>query len=200
MMENFPALSALMDQYSSFTFGTAKRFGVSRYQLNKAIDQGVLDKSETGIYVKAGYFEDEMSIISQRFSRGIFDRESALIYYDLSDEMPFRYTMTFPRGYHPTAQSLKKHFIKKAQYRTGRFYSAEITTQLTDFGNEIQIYSLERSLLDAWNSDTTQPYTKNDAVKRYAERPDGDYNKLLKLERELYPRSTLSKILEVLVQ
>lgn len=108
--------------------------------------------------------------------------------------------MTFPRGYHPTAQSLKKHFIKKAQYRTGRFYSAEITTQLTDFGNEIQIYSLERSLLDAWNSDTTQPYTKNDAVKRYAERPDGDYNKLLKLERELYPRSTLSKILEVLVQ
>jgi predicted transcriptional regulator of viral defense system len=199
-MENFPALSALMDQYSSFTFGTANRFGVSRYQLNRAIDQGILDKSETGIYVKAGYFEDEMSIISQRFSRGIFDRESALIYYDLSDEMPFRYTMTFPRGYHPTAQSLKKHFIKKAQYRTGRYYSAEITTQLTDFGNKIQIYSLERSLLDAWNSETTQLYTKNDAVKRYAERPDGDYNKLLKLERELYPRSTLSKILEVLVQ
>ena len=200
MMQNFPALFALMDQYSSFTFGTAKRFGVSRYQLNRAIDQGILDKSETGINVKAGYFEDEMSIISQHFSRGVFACESALIFYDLSDDMPFQYTMTFPRGYHPTPQSLKKHFIKKVQYRTGRYYSAEITTQLTDFGNEIQIYSLERSLLDAWNSDTTQPYTKNDAVKRYAERPDGDYNKLLKLERELYPRSTLSKILEVLVQ
>lgn len=199
MTERETALSTLMDQYSSFTYGTANRFGVSRYQLNKSIDQGVLDKSETGIYVKSGYFEDEMSIISQRFSRGVFDCESALSFYDLSDDMPFQYTMTFPRGYHPTAQSLKKHFIK-AKYRSGRYYSAEITTQLTDFGNEIQIYSMERSLLDAWNNEMTQLYTKNDAVKRYAERPDADYTKLLNLERELYPRSTLSKVLEVLVQ
>lgn len=192
-------LAKLMAEYSSFTFGTAKRFGVSAYRLNRAIDQDILMKSETGIYVKSGYVEDEMSIISQRFSRGVFARESALIYYDLSDEMPWRYTMTFPMGYHAAPGSLRKHFIR-AQYRTGRYYSAGITTQLTPDGNKIQIYSLERSVLDAWNNDSTQPYIKNDAAKRYAERQDTDYGALLDLEGELYPRSTFSKVLEVLVQ
>lgn len=199
MAEKSSALSTLLDEYTSFTFGTAQRFGVSRYYLNKAVDQDILMKSETGIYVKSGYAEDEMSIISQRFSRGVFARESALIYYDLSDEMPWRYTMTFPMGYHAAPGSLKKHFIR-AQYRTGRYYSAGITTQLTPDGNKIQIYSLERSLLDAWNNESTQPYIKNDAAKRYVGRPDANYGELLDLEDELYPKSTLSKVLEVLIQ
>jgi predicted transcriptional regulator of viral defense system len=192
-------LANLMDDYTSFTFGTAKQYNVSAYQLEKGIFQGILTKPSAGTYVVAGHLEDEMSIISQHFSHGVFSQESALAFHDLSDEMPWRYTMTFPKGYHAAPGTLEDSYIQ-AQYRTGRYYSAGITTQLTPDKNKISIYSVERSLLDAWNSPDTQPYIKNDAAKRYMERRDRDYQELLTLERELYPKSTLSKVLEVIAQ
>lgn len=192
-------LAKLMNDYTSFTFGTARRYNVSAYQLEKSISQGVLTKPSVGTYVVSGYLEDEMSIISQRFSRGVFSQETALAFYDLSDEMPWRYTMTFPRGYHAAPNALKDNHIH-AQYRTGRYYSAGITTKLTADKNKISIYSVERALLDAWNSSDTQLYVKNDAAKRYMQRKDRNYQELLTLERELYPKSTLSEVLEVIAQ
>ena len=126
-------------------------------------------------------------------------QETALAFYDLSDEMPWRYTMTFPRGYHAAPNALKDNHIH-AQYRTGRYYSAGITTKLTADKNKISIYSVERALLDAWNSPNTQLYVKNDAAKRYMQRKDRNYQELLTLERELYPKSTLSEVLEVIAQ
>ena len=135
-------LAKLMNDYTSFTFGTARRYNVSAYQLEKSISQGVLTKLSIGTYVVSGYLEDEMSIISQRFSRGVFSQDK----------------------------------------------------------NKISIYSVERALLDAWNSPNTQLYVKNDAAKRYMQRKDRNYQELLTLERELYPKSTLSEVLEVIAQ
>ncbi|ERL64796.1 type IV toxin-antitoxin system AbiEi family antitoxin domain-containing protein [Schleiferilactobacillus shenzhenensis] len=199
MSENYSSLDKLMHDYNSFTFSTAKQYGVTPYQLRKALAQGVLEKPNTGSYVIAGYAEDDLGLISQHFSRGVVSLVSALIFYDLTDEMPLWNWMTFPKGYHLGARSVADNFIR-AQYRTGRFYSEGITTQTTLNGNKIRIYSMERTLLDYWNYPDAQPYVRNDAAKRYVENPRRDYSRLLALERELYPKSTLSLVIQVLDQ
>ncbi|ATO43054.1 type IV toxin-antitoxin system AbiEi family antitoxin domain-containing protein [Loigolactobacillus coryniformis] len=194
-------LTKLEHDFPTFIYKTAQKYGLSKDEIRKLSTDGTIEKVDRGIYVFPGYLLDEFSLISQKFSRGIFSLVSALIIHDLTDEMPLHYDLTFPQGYHPSAASLEKYHIK-ARYLSKSRYLLGITTAQTENGGTIQVYSKERTLLDIWESKQIQPYIKNDALKKYlASSPAAKRVKnLTEIKNKLYPNSTLLKVMEVYQQ
>ncbi|GEN94457.1 type IV toxin-antitoxin system AbiEi family antitoxin domain-containing protein [Pediococcus ethanolidurans] len=194
-------LTQLEHDYPTFIYKTAQAYGLSKDEIHELSTDGTIKKIDRGIYIFPDYLLDEFSLISQKFSRGIFSLVSALIIHDLTDEMPLHYDLIFPQGYHPNAASLKKYHIK-ARYLSKKRYLLGIETAQTENGGTVQVYSKERTLLDVWESKQIQPYIKNDALKKYlASSPSTErFKDLTKIKNKLYPNSTLLKVMEVYLQ
>lgn len=194
-------LTQLERDFPTFIYKTAQRYGLSKAEIHELSADGTIEKIDRGIYAFPGHLLDEFSLISQKFSRGVFSLVSALIIYDLTDEMPLHYNLTFPQGYHPSTASLTKYHIK-ARYLSKNRYSLGIKTGQTENGGTVQVYSKERTLLDIWESKQIQPYIKNDALKKYlASSPNANMlEDLTEIKNKLYPNSTLLKVMEVYMQ
>ncbi|MDC6398118.1 type IV toxin-antitoxin system AbiEi family antitoxin domain-containing protein [Lactiplantibacillus pentosus] len=191
-------LRRLEHDFPTFTFKTAREYGLSKEQIRKLSTDGSIEKVDRGIYVFPGYLLDEFSLISQKFSRGILSLVSALIIYELTDEMPLHYDVTFPQGYHPISSTITKYHLN-ARYLSKNRYLLGITTRKNENGGTVNIYSKERTLLDVWESKQLQPYIKNDALQRYlASSPAAaQIRALTELKNNLYPNSTLLKVMEI---
>lgn len=194
-------LRRLERDFPTFTFKTAREYGLSKEQIRKLSTDGSIEKVDRGIYVFPGYLLDEFSLISQKFSRGILSLVSALIIYDLTDEMPLHYDVTFPQGYHPSSSTITKYHLN-ARYLSKNRYLLGITTRKTENGGTVNIYSKERTLLDVWESKQLQPYIKNDALQRYlASSPAAaQIRALTELKNNLYPNSTLLSVMAIVSQ
>ena len=194
-------LAQLEHDFPTFIYKTAQEYGLSKDKIQALTNDGTIEKIDRGVYIFPGYLLDEFSLISQKFSGGVFSLVSALIIHDLTDEMPLHYDLTFPQGYHPSAASLKKYPIK-ARYLSKNRYLLGIETSRTENSGTVQVYSKERTLLDTWESKQIQPYIKNDALKKYlASSPSAEkFKSLTKIKDELYPNSSLLKVMEVYMQ
>ncbi|PRO86217.1 abortive phage infection protein [Lactiplantibacillus pentosus] len=183
------------------TFKTAREYGLSKEQIRKLSTDGSIEKVDRGIYVFPGYLLDEFSLISQKFSRGILSLVSALIIYELTDEIPLHYDVTFPQGYHPSSSAITKYHLN-ARYLSKNRYLLGITTRQTENGGTVNVYSKERTLLDVWESKQLQPYIKNDARQRYLASPPAaaQIRALTELKNNLYPNSTLLSVMAIVSQ
>ncbi|MGA3271643.1 type IV toxin-antitoxin system AbiEi family antitoxin domain-containing protein [Lactiplantibacillus pentosus] len=195
------SLRRLERDFSTFTFKTAREYGLSKEQIRKLSTDGSIEKVDRGIYVFPGYLLDEFSLISQKFSRGILSLVSALIIYELTDEMPLHYDVTFPQGYHPSSSAITKYHLN-ARYLSKNRYLLGITTRQTENGGTVNVYSKERTLLDVWESKQLQPCIKNDARQRYLASPPAaaQIRALTELKNNLYPNSTLLSVMAIVSQ
>lgn len=194
-------LAKLEHDFPTFIYKTAQQYGLSKSKIHELTSDGAIEKIDRGIYIFPGDLLDEFSLISQKFSRGVFSLVSALIIHDLTDEMPLQYNLTFPQGYHPNAASLNKFHIQ-ARYLSESRYSIGITTSKTENGGTVRVYSKKRTMLNIWESKQVQSYIKNETLKQYlASAPDATLIKnLTDMKNELYPNSTLLKVMEVYKQ
>ena len=163
--------------------------GFSRGNIKYLADKGMIEKSARGVYILPEVWEDEIFNLQNRFKRGIYSHETALFLWDLTDRTPNRYHMTFPANYNltnPKAENLQCVQCKEALYEVG------IANAMTPGGNEVRVYSMERTLCDI-----LKPHSRvdiqivTDAFKRYANRSDrnipilSEYAKLLRVETKL---------------
>lgn len=202
MKNQFAKVAALKNDYTTFTLATATKYGLTRYGLAGLIRDGVLTKTATNTYVFADYLEDDLALTTQIYQTAVISGITALILYDLTDEMPWIYDLTFPKGYHPNAEILARRYILP-HYRTKDYYTAGITTARTPNGNLVRAYSVERTLLDVWQDKKIEAYIQNDACQRYLESEYFNYNSMLtleKLQQKLYPESSLLRVLELIKQ
>ncbi|BAN75246.1 MULTISPECIES: type IV toxin-antitoxin system AbiEi family antitoxin domain-containing protein [Lacticaseibacillus] len=192
-------LDSLLADYHTFVSGTAAQYGVSSSMLTNAIREGRISREARGVYVENGYTWDDFAILSQRYSRGVFALDTALFLYGLTDQIPDRFIMAFPRGYRNPR--LSEHWIVPIYYVPNRYFPG-ITTVETPNMNFVRTYSVERTLLDVWERPDVAPYTRNEAFKNYFDeygQNNASFERLLKLKKQLYPHSDLTKLLEVLV-
>lgn len=122
-------------------FVTCKaRFG-SPYQIDKAIRDGRLFKMDVGVYSDDGT-ESEIEVVLKKYPRAIVSFDSAYFYYDMTDYIPDRYTLTI--GNHARRiqdERIKNFFVPEEVLEVG------VTTFDYD-GAKIRIYDKERLLID----------------------------------------------------
>ena len=119
--------------------------GILRGNLKKLVDEGKLEKTARGVYILPEIWEDEFVNLQARFKKGVFSNETALFLWDLTDQTPNRYDMTFPHNYNLTnvkSEGVNCSRVKQEWYAEGK-------TQLeSPGGNRITVYNMERTLCD----------------------------------------------------
>ena len=171
--------------------------GINRQYLKILVNKGLLERSGRGVYIIPANFDDEMFNLQARFKRGIFSHETALFLLDLTDRTPNKYSMTFPLEYNTSilkSENIKYYRVKEDLYELG------VITKKSPGGNEVRLYSVERTLCDILKGRSRiDIQIVTEAFKRYAKLDNKDiplisrYAKLLRIEKKL--RSYLEVLL-----
>lgn len=122
-------------------FSTCKTQFGSPYQIDKAVREGRLFKMTSGVYSDTGE-ESEIEVIQAQYPNAIVSFDSAYFYYDMTDYIPDRYTLT-----------IANHARRIADERVRVFYvpedALEVGATMLDYeGSHIRIYDKERLLID----------------------------------------------------
>ncbi|MBN1311544.1 MAG: type IV toxin-antitoxin system AbiEi family antitoxin domain-containing protein [Anaerolineae bacterium] len=138
---------------------------IPRTYLSILEQNGEIQRVSRGVYSATGSLDDEMYSLQARYKRAIYSHETALYLHELTDRSPLCYSVTVPTGYNATslkAQGHKVFFVKRDLYPLGE------TTLKSPHGNDIQSFSLERTICDllrSRNQIDTQIVTE--ALKQY---------------------------------
>ena len=163
--------------------------GILRGNLKKLVDEGKLEKTARGVYILPEIWEDEFVNLQARFKKGVFSNETALFLWDLTDQTPNRYDMTFPHNYNLTnvkSEGVNCSRVKQEWYAEGK-------TQLeSPGGNRITVYNMERTLCDILRKrGGINTGIITEAFKRYTARNDknipllSEYTKMFRVEEKV---------------
>jgi predicted transcriptional regulator of viral defense system len=183
----------------AFKTGDAVEVGVHPRDLYALRDKGFLVGLSRGVYRLAdaeinAYLD--LVAVSWRSPRGSICLNSALSFWDLTDEVLAEVHLAVPRGSHRPRISyppVRVHVFAAYTFDLGRERVCLAS------GEEINIYSQERSVVDAvrlrGRVGTGFAY---EALRRYLRRPGASTGELLRLARRLRAGGPMADVLEVL--
>lgn len=183
----------------AFKAGDAVEIGIHPRDLYTLRDEGFLAELSRGVYRLANAKMNpylDLVAVSWRSPRGSICLNSALSFWDLTDEVPAEVHLAVPRGSHRPRISyppVRVHVFAAYTFDLGR------ERLRLDSGEEINIYSRERSVVDAvrlrGRVGTGVAY---EALRRYLRRPGASTGELLRLARRLRAGGPMADALEVL--
>ncbi|MHB8696051.1 MAG: type IV toxin-antitoxin system AbiEi family antitoxin domain-containing protein [Solirubrobacteraceae bacterium] len=197
-----PFITLLREQFGErpFRVSEAVEAGVSRSTLHRLRERGALATAGRGVVQLPGAGMGMLSglaVISARVPSGTICLNSALAYWDLTDEIPEQVHIAVPRGAHrPTIERppTKVHVFDAGTFELDRQQAR------TDADEPFWIYSPERSVIDAMRmSRWIGRDVALHALRRYIGRRDSSPARLAELARELGGRAHLQPALEALL-
>ena len=171
--------------------------GLHRSVIKKLVDDGQIYRYSRGLYVREDAWEDDFYVLQSRYPRGIFSHDTALFLLGYSNRPPFKYEMTFPKGYN--APSIKEQPFLIARHAKPGIYELGVTEVKTPYGNTVRVYDKERSLCDAVRGRGSDAQIINDAMKQYAWSKGKDIYKLHEYAKQLHVLPKVSRYMEVLL-
>jgi predicted transcriptional regulator of viral defense system len=196
------SIEVLRDRFGErpFRVSEAVDAGVSRttiHRLRKAgklaiVGRGVLQLPNAGIGALS-----ELAVVSARVPGGTICLNSALAFWDLTDEIPEQVHLAVPRGAH-------RPQIDQPATRVHVFdadtFSVERQQARTDAEEPFWVYSPERSIVDAMRmSRWVGRDVALHALRRYMTRPSASPARLAELARELGGGTRMQSALEALL-
>lgn len=175
----------------------AEKAGISRMQLSRMVKNGILVRSERGVYVKDYEIGDELYSIQKRAKKIIYSHETALFLHRLTDRTPFRYSITVPSGYKPSQHiknKCKVYYIKQNLMDLGKI---ELPS---GFGHLVISYDTERTICDVLRSrNKIDNQIFVDALKNYFTNKNMNLNRLENYAQQFNVFELLRQYLEVLL-
>lgn len=202
MTENQNKLMELVanevEKNNGFVFlATLKDSGYPNQSSLNYLKKEGFEKISGGIYLSPLYYEDDIYVFQKRFAKGVYSHETALYLHNLSDVTPFNYTMTFPRGYH--SKKIKEEPISVV-WKDRSVWQEDQTTVRSSNGNDIVVYSMERTLCDMFNTRyEADEDVRLQAIVKYMKRADKNIPKLLNLAKRYNVLDKLKTYVEVLL-
>lgn len=183
-----------------FRISEAVAAGVSRTTLHRmreageliAVGRGVVQLPGAGMGMSSG-----LAVVSARVPRGAICLNSALAFWDLTDEVPERIHVAVPRGAHRPSidpPPVQVHVFAARSFDVGR------EQHRTDADELFWIYSAERSIVDAMRmSRWVGRDVALHALRRYLDRVDAQPARLAEIAREVGGAAQLTPALEALL-
>ncbi|MDR0950072.1 MAG: type IV toxin-antitoxin system AbiEi family antitoxin domain-containing protein [Candidatus Ancillula sp.] len=165
------------------------KLGLSRSELTRLKKDGRLEESARGVYILPDYLDDFFFNLQNRYTKGIFNLNTALYLHNMSDRTPEEYDMAFPTG---STRPKNVELKISAKTESQKFYGVGKVAVETPAGHKVTCYSIERTLCDI-----VRPVNRVDsqivsqAFKVYAQMPNknlkdlGDFAKLLKVQDKI---------------
>ncbi len=168
-----------------------------RAMLAYLVSKGRLEKSGRGVYTLPHVFDDVFFSTQSRYRKGIISHDSALFLHQLTDRTPYQIEMTFPLSYN--VKSAKAQGIRC--YRTSsNFYSIGIDKAITPSGNEVVVYSPERTICDVFRYVKVPSDEEIKALKFYMRRPGYDVTKLMQIAQFLRVERVIRPYIETILE
>jgi predicted transcriptional regulator of viral defense system len=192
----------LLEQFGDTPFRVreAERAGVPRYELYRLRDRGELDSVGRGVFRRADgpiSSSTDLATVSARLPGGVICMNSALTYWDLSDELPAVVHIAIARGRHRPRIDFPATEVHVFAAVT---FGLEHLEETSETGERLSIYSPERAVVDAMRlAHRVGRDTALHALNRYLRRSDAQPLRLLAIARELGGRQRLADALEVVM-
>jgi predicted transcriptional regulator of viral defense system len=197
-----PTIALLRERFDArpFRVSEAVEAGVSRTTVHRLRSTGALEAAGRGVVRLAGAgmgMLSDLAVVSARVPAGTICLNSALAYWDLSDELPAQVHVAVPRGSRPPAID---HPATKVHTFDARTFGLERQRARTDADEPFWIYSAERSVVDAMRlSRWVGQDVALQALRRYIDRRGSQPARLAELARELGGDTRLRPALEALL-
>ncbi|MEG0221994.1 MAG: type IV toxin-antitoxin system AbiEi family antitoxin domain-containing protein [Clostridia bacterium] len=197
-MSNYKRIEKMLENNNGIvTSSMLRESNIDNNYLLQLCKKNTIERVSRGVYMYASKYEDEYYTLQTRCNKGVFSHETALYLYDLSDRVPLTVSMTVPSNY--GASNLKNENVKLF-YIKDDIYEMGITTIKSNYGNNLKVYDIERTICDIIRSKKRIDVALfTDALKRYVKSKDKDLIKLNKYAKALKIENELSKYLEVLL-
>ena len=130
------------------TFRELEQEGLSYYDLEKLMKEGVVVQEERGIYQLEDTYIDEYFAYQYRFPKAVFSLETALWLHGLSLTVPFEPVMTVAYG--TNTKGLKEAGIKPVVVRSHQ--DLGVVRIERQKGQAIAVYDKERTLVECLRS------------------------------------------------
>jgi predicted transcriptional regulator of viral defense system len=200
--DDSPAVTLLRERFEArpFRVSEAVQTGISRTTLHRLRERGALEAAGRGVLRLAGAgmgMLSDLAAVSARVPAGTICLNSALAYWDLTDEIPMQVHIAVPRGARrPTIgqPATKVHTFDADTFELGRQQAR------SDADEPFWIYSAERSIVDTmrmarWVGRDVALH----ALRRYMDSRAPNPARLTQLARELGGHSRLQSALEALL-
>jgi predicted transcriptional regulator of viral defense system len=197
-----PTIALLRERFDArpFRVSEAVEAGISRTTLHRLRERGTLEPAGRGIVRLAGTgmgMQSELAVVSARVPSGTVCLNSALAYWDLTDEIPAQVHIAVPRG---ARRPVIEQPITKVHVFDARTFELDRRQEWTDADEPFWIYSAERSVVDAMRmSRWVGRDVALHAVRRYTVRRGASPARLTELARELGGGAQLRSALEALL-
>ena len=179
------------------TVRSLQNTNMSRQTIYNLIKKNNMERVGPGIYIRQEDLEDPAYVLSLRCPKGVISHDDALYYYGLVDREPFVHCLTIYSGYNPstlTNSGYKVYTIKKELLNLGK------TTVVNQFGHELPMYDLERTMCDLIRSRSNfEIQDFNTAIKSYVQRSDKDLNRLMVYAKSFRIEKVIRQYMEVLL-
>jgi predicted transcriptional regulator of viral defense system len=197
-MKTLNLVDQLLNQGDGILFASvAVQAGLRPSQLTDMVNDGILERTNRGIYIKTGDIDDALFSLQQRAKKIVYSHETALFLHGLTDRTPFRYSITVPASYRPSNSlkvACKIYYIKVELIGLGK------TELASGLGHKVVVYDRERTLCDIVRSrNKLDKQVFLDALKGYAARPGADLNLLYDYAEQFGISRLLQQYLEVLL-
>ena len=149
------------------------------------------------MYASKDDIVDELLILHKRCPNGVISHDEALYYYGLVDREPLSHTITVYSGFNASRlikSGYTVYYVNKDLLNIGK------VNVIDNFGNEIPMYDLERTIIDLIRNRSKfeiQDFTT--ALKAYAKRSDKNLSKLYEYAKAFRVDKILRTYMEVLV-
>ena len=197
-----PIIALLRDRFDArpFRVSEAVDAGVSRTTLHRLRERGELAAAGRGVLQlpDAGMgMLSSLAVVSARVPGGTICLNSALAYWDLTDEIPAQVHVAVPRGWHRPVIDEPAAVVHVFDAGT---FELERQQARTDANEPFWIYTAERSVIDAMRmSRWVGRDVALHALRRYMSRPGSSPARLAELARQLGGSSRLLPALEALL-
>ncbi|WP_394144833.1 type IV toxin-antitoxin system AbiEi family antitoxin domain-containing protein [Vibrio atypicus] len=135
-------------ELSIFTTSDAAQLGITRAALGRAVEKGLLEKLQRGLYGYIGREESEMqsfAVVSARAKNGIICLLSALRYHNLTTQAPFQVWLCIKKG--DRAPSIEYPKIQITRSRETEHFGV-ISTKID--GVPVLVTDIERTIVECF--------------------------------------------------
>ena len=189
--------SLLVENNDVFLASKAVQAGLSRFDLSKFTEHGLLERAGRGVYIAPGGLGDELFSLQERAKKIVYSHETALFLHGMTDRTPNLYSITVP-SYYKASQAVKDKC--KIYYIKPDLLTLGLTELPSGMGHQVIAYDLERTICDVARSrNKMDRQIFIDALKNYVARRDTDLNLLSSYARRLGVYRILRNYLEVLL-
>ena len=170
---------------------------IPKVYLTRLVRKGLITRAYRGIYINNEELIDDYAIIQNMSKYAIFSNMTALYFLGYSNRMPIKYDVTIPNGYKGSLQNNEKVNL---YYSNKEFTKLGIISIKDNYGNNIKIYDLEKSICDIIkNKNRIDKELFNQTIRNYYYSKDKDTLKLFNYAEKMNIYEKVQKTFEILM-